>query len=239
MKPNNPPKAPSISFNVLHCLSANRALSMRCASNRAKKKIHCPSSRPEPCRTSRRWGGDHPKSSWSIDPVSGQFHPSVGQVGTPNTQSLPLGSYEPFSKAPVPGGTERPGAWPSLPAALKEFQARLKQIKARLKQFQIIRNENQIFFLPRNETFQEVIHDFRRKGLRRASPRADTAWMAGSIPGSSPGTATAWALGRASRAGRRPRIADVDRIHGNHDNGRFGFSEANVRKSIGGRRYAG
>ena len=30
---------------------------MRCAGDWAKKKIHCPSSRPEPCRTWRRWAG--------------------------------------------------------------------------------------------------------------------------------------------------------------------------------------
>ena len=51
------PKAPSISFDFLPFLSENPALSIRCAGDRAKKKIHCPSSPPEPCRTWRRWAG--------------------------------------------------------------------------------------------------------------------------------------------------------------------------------------
>ncbi len=51
------PKIPSISFNFLHFLSANRALSTGCAGNRAKKKIHCPSFAPKPYRTWRRGRG--------------------------------------------------------------------------------------------------------------------------------------------------------------------------------------
>ena len=48
------PKTPSISFHFVPFLSANPALSMRCAGDRAKKKIHCPSSAPKPYRTWRK-----------------------------------------------------------------------------------------------------------------------------------------------------------------------------------------
>ena len=62
---------------------------MVCAVTRPRKKIHCPSSAPKPYRTWRRWGGDDPKSSWSIDPVSGQFHPSDSQVERQTPKASP------------------------------------------------------------------------------------------------------------------------------------------------------
>ena len=83
------PKAPSIFFHFLPFLSANRALSMRCAGDRAKKKIH----RPFPARAVSdlaQVGRGNPKAPWSIDPLSGQFYVSDGRVER-QTPSLALG----------------------------------------------------------------------------------------------------------------------------------------------------
>ncbi len=58
------------------------------------------------------------------------------------------------------------------------------------------------------------------KFLCRASPRAKAASELGKGPRSS----------LPAGAGRPPRIADVDRIHGDHDNADFGCLKANVHE---------
>ncbi len=103
-----------------------------------------------------------------------------------------------------------------------EIQAGRNEIQVRWNEIQISRNGFQIFFLPRIETFQGVIVESSRKGLRRSHTRTKIA----SGPGAGPRTSL------PDGAGRYPRFADFDRIHGNHDSADFDFSKANVRTTF-------
>ena len=117
MKPNQPPKPlqfPSLSFNSLHFLSANRALSMVCAVTRAKKKIHCPSFAPKPYRTWRRWAGMIQNHHGALIPsLAKSIRATVSR--TPNTKP-PLGSYgfpgDSHSACPLRIALRSPGGAP-------------------------------------------------------------------------------------------------------------------------------
>ncbi len=95
-------------------------------------------------------------------------------------------------------------------------------MQAPRNEFQIFRNEIQMDFFPRILVFSMGYTKFRPKKRSRRRCPASTV----SVPG----------IGSRSSLtdgdGRRPRIVDVDRIHENHDNADFDFTEANVRKDL-------
>ena len=84
MKPNKPPKPLPFPSSSFHFFPRTEPYQWVARATGPRKKFIAPLP-----RQSRRWGGDDPKSSWSIDPRSGQFHPSDGQVERQTPKASP------------------------------------------------------------------------------------------------------------------------------------------------------